>query len=49
MKKPTKTKYEVSIEVEVEAMPQLFKAVSEICKHGRLVSIIDTVDLDDDF
>jgi len=49
--KPKKKKepesYEITIEVKIFAVPELFQKVSEIVKHGRLVSIINTIDVDD--
>ena len=40
--------YEISIEVKVKAIPELFKIISEITKHGRLVSVLNSIDVEDD-
>ena len=49
--KPKKKKepesYEITVEVNIFAIPELFQKVSEMVKHGRLVSITNTIDVDD--
>lgn len=50
--KPKKKKepetYEITIEVSITAIPELFLKISEMVKHGKLVSITNTIDVDDD-
>jgi len=46
-KKKEPESFEITVEVKIFAIPELFQKVSEMAKQGRLVSIINTIDVDD--